>query len=279
MLDWNLDDLIERSLREDMPYSDITTDALVCEAIQAEAILTAKEDGVVAGLPVAIRVFRRVDEGLTFQQPVSDGDRVQKGTVLLRVQGSASALLKAERTALNLLQRLSGIATSAARYVAAVEGLPVRIVDTRKTTPTLRALEKYAVRTGGACNHRYSLSDAVMIKDNHIVAAGSIARAVSLVRARIPHTMTVEVEVTSLEQLDEALEAGADIIMLDNMSPALMAQAVRQTAGRALLEASGGVNLDTVREIAQTGVDVISVGALTHSVKSMDISMALRIQS
>jgi len=275
MFDWMLDPLIESSLREDMPFSDMTTDALICEATQAEAILTAKTEGIVAGLPVAARVFHKVDPALTITQAVTEGDRVEKGTVLLRIQGSAASLLKAERTALNLLQRLSGIATAASTYAGAVKDLPVRIVDTRKTTPLLRNLEKYAVRTGGASNHRFSLSDAVMIKDNHIAAAGSITAAVSRVRARIPHTMTIEVEVTDLDQLQEALAAKADIIMLDNMSLEMMAAAVSQAKGRAILEASGGVTLETVRDIALTGVDVISVGALTHSVKSMDISMAL----
>jgi len=275
MFDWMLDPLIESSLREDMPFSDMTTDALICEATQAEAILTAKTEGIVAGLPVAARVFHKVDPALTITQAVAEGDRVEKGTVLLRIQGSAASLLKAERTALNLLQRLSGIATAASTYAGAVKDLPVRIVDTRKTTPLLRNLEKYAVRTGGASNHRFSLSDAVMIKDNHIAAAGSITAAVSRVRARIPHTMTIEVEVTDLDQLQEALAAKADIIMLDNMSLEMMAAAVSQAKGRAILEASGGVTLETVRDIALTGVDVISVGALTHSVKSMDISMAL----
>lgn len=275
MFDWMLDPLIESSLREDMPFSDITTDALVCDETLAEAILTAKTAGIVAGLPVAARVFHKVDPSLTITQPVAEGERVDKGTVLLRVQGSAASLLKAERTALNLLQRLSGIATAAGTYAEAVKDLPVRIVDTRKTTPMLRNLEKYAVRTGGAYNHRFSLSDAVMIKDNHIAAAGSITAAVTKVRARIPHTMTIEVEVTDLEQLQEALAAKADIIMLDNMSLEMMTAAVSQANGKAILEASGGVTLESVRAIALTGVDVISVGALTHSVKSMDISMAL----
>lgn len=275
MLDWKLDTLIENTLKEDMPFSDVTTDALVCESVQAEAILTAKGAGVVAGLPVAVRVFQKVDPTLVIEQPVADGDQVAVGSVLLRVRGSAASLLKAERTALNLLQRLSGIASAARAYADAVKDLPVRIVDTRKTTPLLRNLEKYAVRMGGARNHRYSLSDAVMIKDNHIAAAGSIKTAVERVRAHIPHTMTVEVEVTDLKQLQEALDARADIIMLDNMSLEMMREAVSQAKGRAVLEASGGVTLETVRDIALTGVDVISVGALTHSVKSMDISMAL----
>lgn len=275
MFDWMLDPLIENSLREDMPFSDITTDALVCETVEAEAILTAKTSGVVAGLPVAVRVFQKVDASLVIEPVAAEGTWVDKGAVLLRIRGSAASLLKAERTALNLLQRLSGIATAARAYTDAVKDLPVRIVDTRKTTPQLRNLEKYAVRMGGAHNHRFSLSDAVMIKDNHIAAAGSIEAAVSRAKARIPHTMTIEVEVTDLNQLQEALDAGADIIMLDNMSLEMMARAVSQAKGQVILEASGGVTLETVREIALTGVDVISVGALTHSVKSMDISMAL----
>lgn len=275
MFDWMLDPLIEASLREDMPFSDMTTDALVCESVMAEAKLTAKTAGIVAGLPVAISVFKKIDSSLIFEQLKNDGDWVDSGMVLLRIQGSAAALLKAERTALNLLQRLSGIATASKAYKDAVKDLPVRIVDTRKTTPMLRNLEKYAVRTGGASNHRFSLSDAVMIKDNHIAAAGSIGTAVERVRARIPHTMTIEVEVTNMEQLHEALAAKADIIMLDNMSLNMMTEAVSIAKGKAILEASGGVTLETVRDIALTGVDVISVGALTHSVKSMDISMGL----
>ncbi len=275
MHEWMLDTIIENSFREDMPFSDMTTDALICESVQAEAILTVKSSGVVAGLPVAVRVFKKMDSTLQCEQLATDGDWVDRGVVLLKVRGSAASLLKAERTALNLLQRMSGIATASRSYADAVKDLPVRIVDTRKTTPMLRNLEKYAVRTGGAFNHRFSLSDAVMIKDNHIAAAGSITAAVNAVRQRIPHTMTIEVEVTDKEQLNEALSAKADIIMLDNMSLEAMREAVAIAKGKAILEASGGVTLETVRAIALTGVDIISVGALTHSVKSMDISMAL----
>lgn len=278
MHDWMLDSFIESALKEDMPFSDVTTDALICESVQAEAVFTAKGAGVIAGIPVAKRVFLKVDPALRIEETVSEGQWVQPGTVLLRIEGSAASLLKAERTALNLLQRLCGIATAARTYSEAVKDLPVRIVDTRKTTPLLRNLEKYAVRTGGAHNHRFSLSDAVMIKDNHIAAAGSIRTAVDRVRARIPHTMTIEVEVTDLVQLQEALDVKADIIMLDNMSLEMMAQAVAIGKGKAILEASGGVTLETVRDIALTGVDVISVGALTHSVKSLDISMGLKLK-
>lgn len=278
MIDHHLDRLIDSSLYEDMPFSDITTESLICESVLAEAVLTSKDTGVIAGLPVAVRVFQRVDPTLTFQCLVEDGQTVYKGDVIMRVHGSAASLLKAERVALNLLQRLSGVATSARKFVEAVEGTNAKIVDTRKTTPLLRKLEKYAVKAGGASNHRFSLSDAVMIKDNHIAAAGSISRAVEMTRCAIPHTMKIEVEVTNLAQLDEALIAGADIIMLDNMDVEMMRSAVEVTAKRAILEASGGVNLSTVRAIAETGVDIISVGALTHSVMALDISMALSLK-
>jgi nicotinate-nucleotide pyrophosphorylase (carboxylating) len=230
---------------------------------------------VLAGLFAAERVFMRLDHNVEFSACLTEGARAARGEILATVRGNAADLLMGERVALNLLQRLSGIATLTACYVEAVRGTKARIVDTRKTTPGLRELEKYAVRTGGGINHRTGLYDGILIKENHIVAAGGISEAVSRARAFIPHTLKIEIEVETLAQVDEALASRADIIMLDNMSPADMRDAVKIIAGRALVEASGGVNLESVRVIADTGVDIISVGALTHSPRAMDISMLL----
>jgi len=230
---------------------------------------------VLAGLFVAERVFHRLNPGIVFKSSHAEGDLMLKGALLATLAGNAADLLMGERVALNLLQRLSGIATLTSRYVEAVKGTKARIVDTRKTTPGLRELEKYAVRVGGGINHRTGLYDGILIKENHIAAAGGIAVAVSRARAYIPHTLKIEIETETLEQVQEALAAGADIIMLDNMNLADIRAAVETIADRALVEASGGVSLDTVRAIAETGVDIISVGALTHSVRAMDISMLL----
>lgn len=270
-----IDRLIEQALLEDIHTGDITTLAVVPGNRPAEARLIAKEALVAAGLGTAGRVFQRLDPAVRFSAAVVDGDRVDCGTVLATVAGDAAALLQGERVALNLLQRMCGIATLTAQYVAAVTGLPVRIVDTRKTTPGLRQLEKYAVRVGGGTNHRTGLYDGVLIKENHIAAAGGITEAVRRARAYIPHTMKVEIETETAAQVDEALAAGADIIMLDNMGLDEMRAAVVTIAGRALVEASGGVNLQSVRAIAETGVDIISIGALTHSPRAMDISLLL----
>ncbi|HEY4743574.1 MAG TPA: carboxylating nicotinate-nucleotide diphosphorylase [Desulfuromonadaceae bacterium] len=270
-----LDRLIEQALLEDIHTGDITTQAVVPERRGATARLIAKEDLVIAGLFVAERVFRRLDPGAAFAACMPEGTRVARGGLLATVEGNAADLLMGERVALNLLQRMSGIATITSRYVEAVKGTKARIVDTRKTTPGLRELEKYAVRVGGGINHRTGLYDGILIKENHIVAAGGIAEAIRRARAYIPHTLKIEIETETLGQVDEALAAGADIIMLDNMTLADMAAAVANIAGRALVEASGGVNLETVRAIAETGVDIISVGALTHSARAMDISMLL----
>ncbi len=271
-----LDQLIDQFLIEDMPYMDMTTDLLGLIQ-ETTAIATAKADGVIAGLEVFKAVFQRVNPKVQVDFLVEEGAHVQKGTDIIQVTGSAADLLKAERLALNLLQRISGIASQAATYAEAVAGLPVKIVDTRKTTPGLRQFEKYAVRIGGCYNHRYSLSDAVMIKDNHIQAAGGITNAVKVIAGQLGHATKIEVEVQSQEEMMEAIEAGADIVMLDNMSCADMKAAVEKAAGQVILEASGGVTLDTVREIAETGVDVISVGALTHSVMALDISLNIRL--
>ncbi|MBI5485368.1 MAG: carboxylating nicotinate-nucleotide diphosphorylase [Deltaproteobacteria bacterium] len=270
-----LDRLIEQALLEDIHTGDITTRAVVPQRRPAEARLIAKEDLVVAGLSIAGRVFARLDPGIIFTPLFEDGKAVLKGSVLATVSGDAADLLMGERVALNLLQRMCGIATLTSRFVEAVSGTKARIVDTRKTTPGLREIEKYAVRTGGGINHRTGLYDGVLIKENHITAAGGIAEAISRARAYIPHTLKIEIETETLAQVDEALAAGADIIMLDNMSLDEMRSAVAAIAGRAQVEASGGVNLDTVRAIAETGVDIISVGALTHSPRAMDISMLL----
>jgi nicotinate-nucleotide pyrophosphorylase (carboxylating) len=270
-----LDRILEAALAEDIHTGDITTLAVVPGKRSAGAILKAKESMVLAGIDVAARVFRLLDPTIRFTGRFPDGAHLQSGDILADLQGDAAFLLQGERVALNLLQRMCGVATLTSRYVEAVKGTQARIVDTRKTTPGLRILEKYAVRVGGGINHRTGLYDGVLIKENHIAAAGGIAEAVRRARAYIPHTMKIEVETETLAQVDEALGVGADIIMLDNMDLVAMRQAVAEIGGRALVEASGGVNLETVRAIAETGVDIISVGALTHSARAMDISMLL----
>lgn len=275
---WNKHELqrkIEEWLHEDIGFGDVTTMSTIPADEQGVGILYAKEAGIVAGLPIAEQVFETVDPDLVFQAKVEEGARVEFGEQIAEVRGSVRSILCGERLALNLMQRLSGIATQTSKYAEAVAGTKARVVDTRKTTPGLRFLEKYAVRIGGGYNHRFALYDAVMIKDNHIKGAGGIAQAVAAARAEIPHTMTVEVEAETMAQVQEALDAGADIIMLDNMPTEQMVEAVQLINGRAVVEASGGVNLDTIRSIAMTGVDVISVGALTHSVQAFDISLDL----
>lgn len=269
---------IQAWLHEDVGSGDITTMTTIPQGHESKAIIHAKEGGVVAGMPAAELVFQIVDKNLTFKAHVQDGQRVEKGDVLAEVEGSTHRILTGERLALNLLQRLSGIATKTNAFVSALEGLPTRLVDTRKTTPGHRMLEKYAVRVGGGANHRFGLYDAVMIKDNHIKGAGGITEAVSRARSNIPHTMKIEVETESLVQVEEALTAGADIIMLDNMNPVMMAEAVQRiktVSPHVITEASGNVTLETVRKIAQSGVDVISVGRLTYSFDSLDISLDL----
>lgn len=271
----SLDRLIEQALLEDIHTGDITTQAVVPEPRPASARLIAKEPLVLAGLFIAERVFLRLNSAVIFNAGREDGSSAVKGDILATVEGNAADLLMAERVALNLLQRMCGIATLTSQFVQAVSGTKARIVDTRKTTPGLREIEKYAVRVGGGINHRTGLYDGVLIKENHIAAAGGIAQAVSRARAYIPHTLKIEIETETPGQVEEALAAGADIIMLDNMDCATMRRCVAMISGRALVEASGGVNLETVRSIAETGVDIISVGALTHSPRAMDISMLL----
>jgi nicotinate-nucleotide pyrophosphorylase (carboxylating) len=269
-----LDEQLRNFLREDLEHGDITTDAIFSDQETATVLIRAREPLVAAGMEqIAARVFRLLDERIVFSQATSDGQQVTSGEVLMTVSGSVRTLLRGERVALNLVQRLCGIATLTRQYVDAIKGIKASIVDTRKTTPGLRMLEKYAVRVGGGKNHRYSLSDGVLIKDNHIAACGSLRRAVEKARAAVPHTIAIEVETDTLEQVQECLECGVQIIMLDNMDFATMRQAVAMINGQALIEASGGVNLDTVQGIAETGVDIISVGALTHSARSCDIGL------
>ena len=270
---FEIERIVRQALQEDIGLGDITTQATVLPGNQVRAELVAKEPFVLSGIEVAGEVFRQLDNGVAFEPLKSDSEAVQKGEVLAWIKGDATILLQGERVALNLLQRMSGIATLTAQFVAAVDGTGATIVDTRKTTPGLRSLEKYSVRMGGGKNHRTSLYDGVLIKENHIAAAGGIAIAIERARARIAHLLKIEIETRTLQEVSEALDAGADIILLDNMAPAELVDAVALIAGRALTEASGGVNLETVREIAESGVDLISVGALTHSYRAVDISM------
>lgn len=269
-------DLIELALREDLALGDITSESTVPANRQATATMLAKQDGVISGMETARAVFSRVDPAVDFQTLVSDGARVTRGTPIATITGNARSILAGERTALNLIQRLSGIATITAEYVARLAGAKAIVVDTRKTTPGMRYLEKAAVRHGGGSNHRFNLGDAVLIKDNHLAAVGGanpIRDAVLAAKKRAPHTSKVEVEVVDLAGVREALAAGADIIMLDNMSLDEMREAVGVIDGRALVEASGGITLDAIAAVAATGVDLISSGALTHSAPSLDISL------
>jgi nicotinate-nucleotide pyrophosphorylase (carboxylating) len=269
--------IVSTALGDDLASGDVTTESLVPFALEGKASILVKRDGVLAGMDVAKEVFRQVDPSLHFKALVKDGAKVRKGDVVATVEGKVASILKAERTALNFLQHLSGIATETARYVDAVSGTKAIITDTRKTIPGLRLLEKYAVRAGGGHNHRLNLGDGVLIKDNHLVALRSsgvgLGDAVKKARQRAPRAMKVEVEVESVKQAQEALSAGADIIMLDNMNVKDMRRVVKLVQGRALLEASGGITLDNVRSVAEAGVDLISVGALTHSAKALDISL------
>jgi nicotinate-nucleotide pyrophosphorylase (carboxylating) len=282
MLEFNgekLTVMIRAWLEEDIGMGDVSTLATVPSEQRTKAIIHAKQKGVVAGLPVVEQVFLNVDDSLQVRLMKQDGDRIEKGDHLLEVSGATRSILSAERLALNLLQRMSGVATITAEYVQELTGLPTNLADTRKTTPGLRMLEKYAVRVGGGHNHRFGLFDAVMIKDNHIKAAGSLAEAIAKSRAFVPHTMKIEVEIERLEQIEEAL--AADIIMLDNMPVEMMKEAVERIRSRKphiLIEASGNVSRLTLRSIAMTGVDIISAGAITHSVPALDISLDLFAQ-
>jgi nicotinate-nucleotide pyrophosphorylase (carboxylating) len=271
---------VRRALEEDMPWGDLTTETLVPEESQTTGRFLIKERGVICGLGVAALVFEQLDPSLRFESAVRDGARVAPGDIVAEVRGRARAILMGERTALNLMQRMSGIATTTARYVDAIEGTGATIVDTRKTVPGLRLLDKYAVRCGGGSNHRFSLSDGVLVKDNHLAVIqegcrDSLVAGLQAARRSIPHTVKIEVEVDRLDQIESALAAGADIVLLDNMAPVELRQAVERIAGRAVTEASGGITLENVCAVARSGVNLISVGALTHSVRALDISLDL----
>lgn len=268
-----VDDVIKRALSEDINYIDLATDLLIPEDEISTAEFVSKAEGVLAGIDCALRTFTFIDSGVKCEVFIHDGEKVKKGDIIARVQGKTRSILKAERTSLNILQHMSGVATATNKLVEACAGTKASIVDTRKTLPGLRALEKYAVTAGGGRNHRYNLSDAAMLKDNHIDAYGGITQAVTALRKKAGHMLQIEVEVRNFDELNEALAVKADVIMLDNMSCEDMKKAVEITAGRAKLEASGNVTLDNIRDVALTGVDIISLGALTHSVTAFDISM------
>lgn len=276
-----VDSVLTNALHEDIGSGDITTSAIISEKDISLAVIIAKEDFILAGLPFAGRTFKLVDSEVKFKAKKRDGSRIRKGTVIAEIKGKTRSLLLAERTALNLLQRLSGIATLTNKFVERVAGLPVKILDTRKTTPGLRFFEKYAVKMGGGCNHRYGLFDGILIKDNHISAAGGVKKAVKLAKSRVDKSFKIEVEAKSIKEVKDALSSGADIIMLDNMAVDEMTKAVkiiRSHKADVVIEASGNVNLENLRAIAETGVDMISAGALTHSAPAADISMKIRRQ-
>ena len=271
-----IDDVIRRALEEDINYIDLATDLLIDDSSVSRAEFVSKDEGVLAGIDAALRVFTFVDDTVKTEKLISDGTQVHKGDIIARVEGSTKAILKAERTALNLVCHMSGVATATNRLVKACEGTKASIADTRKTTPGLRALEKYAVCAGGGRNHRFNLSDAAMLKDNHIDAYGSITGAVTELRKKIGHMAKIEVEARTMDDMKEAINAGADVVMLDNMSIEQMAECVREAGGRVLLEASGNIDIGTVAQVARTGVDIISSGAITHSAKVFDISLKIR---
>lgn len=268
-----LKDIIVRALDEDIGTGDITTQSIIPENYVTTGFIRAKEGGIVSGLYVAREVFWHLNPDIFFQPRLKDGDPVEAGQVLARVEGDARAILTGERVALNFLQRMSGIATRTYHLSGLIKNYKARLVDTRKTTPGLRILEKYSVRVGGGCNHRFGLYDAILIKDNHIKVSGSITAAIKSARAMAPFSMSIEVEVEDLASLEEAISAGANIVMLDNMDYETIDKAVQLAAGRVLLEASGGINEDTIQEVAKAGVDFISVGSLTHHVESLDMSL------
>jgi len=268
-----LDEFLLSALREDIGIEDVTTKCCVPEDAVSGGYFKAKEPGIICGLDIARRVFELIDGDIRITSLLNDNSTVKTGDVIANISGPSRSILTGERTALNILQHLSGVASRTAEAVAAVSGSKARIVDTRKTTPGMRMLEKYAVRCGGGSNHRFSLSDGILIKDNHIAAAGGITEAVRLARNNSPFTIKIEVETETLRQIEEALAAGADIIMLDNMDIATMAEAVKRIGGRALVEASGNMGERDLRAVAETGVDFISIGALTHSVNALDISL------
>ncbi|MBE6842452.1 MAG: carboxylating nicotinate-nucleotide diphosphorylase [Ruminococcus sp.] len=271
-----IDDIIKTALSEDINYIDVTTDNLLDDTHQSEAYYVAKDDGILCGIEIAKRVFEIVGGDVQFNINIPDGQQVKKGDIIATMSGSTRTLLKGERTALNILQHMSGIATSTYKCTELVKGTSAMVTDTRKTLPGLRALQKYAVTAGGGRNHRYNLSDGAMLKDNHIDAYGGITQAVKALREKIGHMVKIEVEVRNIEELNEALSAGADVIMLDNMNCDEMKKAVEITNGAAMLEASGNITDENIRDVALTGVNIISLGALTHSVKCFDISMKIK---
>ncbi|MBQ5398764.1 MAG: carboxylating nicotinate-nucleotide diphosphorylase [Ruminococcus sp.] len=270
-----IDKLIETALLEDINYLDAATDWLIDEEQEGSAQFIAKADGVLCGLEVALRVFELIQPDFKAEVFKKDGDRLQKGDIIAKISGKTKTLLKGERTALNLIQHMSGVATATNEAVRLVEGTSASIADTRKTLPGLRPIEKYAVTVGGGKNHRYNLSDCAMLKDNHVDAGGGITNAVTKLRKKLGHTVKIELEVRNLDELREALSVDVDIIMLDNMSCEDMKKAVEITNGKAKLEASGGITAETLRAVAETGVDIISMGAVTHSVKAFDISLKI----
>lgn len=271
-----IDDLIKNAVKEDINYIDVATDYLLCEEEVSEAYFVAKADGVLCGIDVAMRVFQLLDNDFTYTIYKKDGDEVKTGDVIADFKGKTVRLLKGERTALNLIQHMSGIATLTHDCVKETEGTKATIADTRKTLPGLRSLQKYAVTCGGGRNHRYNLSDCAMLKDNHIDAKGGITAAVMALREKIGHTVKIEVETRTLSEVEEAVEAGADIIMLDNMDNETMTEAVSIVNGRALLEASGNLTKERIRSVSELGIDILSIGALTHSVSAFDISMKMK---
>lgn len=280
MIDFALDAFLRAALREDLGRAgDITSNAIVPPDRPGSAAIVARAAGSISGLAAAARVFVLLDPAIHVALHVADGDSVAAGTRLATVRGALRTILAGERTALNVLGRLCGVATATRRYVALVAGTKATIIDTRKTTPGMRALEKAAVRDGGGKNHRFGLDDAILIKDNHVTVAGGVTAAIEAARAAAGHLVTLEVEVDTLEQLDEALAAGAHIVLLDNFSPEQLAQGVQRAGGRALLEASGGVTASTVRAIAESGIDLVSIGALTHSVVSLDVALDIDLNS
>jgi nicotinate-nucleotide pyrophosphorylase (carboxylating) len=273
-----IDTAVRAALAEDLGRAgDLTTDAIIPRDATARAVIATREPGVIAGLALARAAFAALSSDVHFENWATDGDRIESGAVVARIEGPARAILSAERVALNYLGRLSGIASLTALYAARIAHTKAKVCDTRKTTPGLRAFEKYAVRCGGGANHRFGLDDAVLIKDNHIAVAGGVIPALRAAKASVGHLVKIEIEVDTLDQLGEVLAEGADAVLLDNMTPARLREAVERVAGRMICEASGGVNLDTVAAIAETGVDLISVGALTHSPRVLDLGLDVDI--
>lgn len=270
-----IDKIIETALLEDINYLDVTTDYLIPQEQEGKALFLAKDNGILCGIEIAKQVFEKIQPDVEFITYKVDGEVLEKGDIIAQVNGKTRTILKGERTALNLLQHLSGIATATNKCVKLTEGTKAIIADTRKTLPGLRSLQKYAVTVGGGKNHRYNLSDGAMLKDNHIDAGGGIENAVAKLKDKLGHMVKIEVEVRNLDELKQAISAKVDVIMLDNMSPKLMAEAVKITDGKAILEASGGITDETITKVAQSGVDIISIGAITHSVKAFDISLKI----